>query len=408
MGYRIEVRDKDLNRIGEIDTWQKLDFVVRFNDVGTWQLLIKDGTYQADLLQRGGGVIIWQDGVPRPVLTGPIESFQKYWTVEQHTGPGSIYVGGKCDNKLAFQRLAWPDPSKSIPEQYTASEARTVTHRVGDALWHELNMAIGPGAVEDRRVRGVALGETPGLGSPLNDNLRYDSLGAKFSEWTDNHEVGYRFVYNPDTKLIELDIYQPRDLSKQIRFSRDLGNLREVVYTLSAPTATRAIVACQGEGSERYVLQKVDEQAEADWNVSIETFVDRRDLPLKTGGNGLPVKASTEVSDEDFETAKAAVVEAADTALKEGEGKGNFQLYPFDTEQTKFGRDYFVGDIVTATMDGTEYTDIVREVTITVEDGGAVHSVAPKIGEQGSGEPLNLYKTVFEMREKLRKLERRM
>lgn len=33
MGYRIEVRDRNLKRIGEIDTWQKLDFVVRFNDV---------------------------------------------------------------------------------------------------------------------------------------------------------------------------------------------------------------------------------------------------------------------------------------------------------------------------------------------------------------------------------------
>src|ERR1044072_4252888 len=97
MGYRIEVRDKNLKRIGEIDTWEKLDIVVKFNDVGSWQLLIKDGTYQSDLLQMGGGVVLWQDGVAKPVLTGGIESFQKYWTVEQHTGPGSVYVGGKCD-----------------------------------------------------------------------------------------------------------------------------------------------------------------------------------------------------------------------------------------------------------------------------------------------------------------------
>lgn len=408
MGYRIEVRDRNLKRIGEIDTWQKLDFVVRFNDTGTWQLLIKDGTPQAQLLDRGGGVVIWQDGVSKPVLTGQIESFQKYWTVEQHTGPGSIYVGGKCDNKLAFQRVAFPDPSKPVAQQYTAPESRTVKRKMGDAIWYELSTSLGPGAVADRQIAGLSLGTSPGIGPTINDNLRYDSIGSKIGEWTDTKEVGYRLVYNPDTELIELDIYKPQDRSKEIRFSRDLGNLREIIYTLTAPTVTRAIVACQGEGSERYVYQKIDEAAEAEWGISIETFVDRRDLPLKTGANGQPIKANSQVTDEDFETAKAAVIEAADTALKEGEGNGNFQIYPIDTPQLAFGRDYFVGDIVTVSMDDTEYSDIVREVAITVEDGGAVHSVAPKIGEQGSGEPLNLYKTVFEMREKLRKLERRM
>ncbi|MGW2596967.1 Gp37-like protein [Streptomyces klenkii] len=79
-----------------------------------------------------------------------------------------------------------------------------------------------------------------------------------------------------------------------------------------------------------------------------------------------------------------------------------------DTRQLKFGRDYFVGDKVTVAVDGEEYTDVVREVNLSVEDGGRVSAVTPKIGDQGTGSPLNLYNTVFEMREKLRKLEARM
>ena len=102
------------------------------------------------------------------------------------------------------------------------------------------------------------------------------------------------------------------------------------------------------------------------------------------------------------------IKEAATEVLKEGEKSGNFQVYPIDTEQIKFGRDYFVGDIVTVSVDGTEYSDMVREVNITVDDGGKAHTVSPKIGEQGSGDPLNLCSTVFEMRKKLRKLEARM
>ncbi|MFF4406127.1 hypothetical protein ACFY2W_09310 [Streptomyces sp. NPDC001262] len=102
----MEVRDKDLNRIGEIDTWIKLDLVIRYCQHGTWQLLVKDLTPQARLLQRGGGIVVWQDGVDTPIFSGQIESFQRYWTVEQHTGSGSVFVGGKCDNKLAYGRLA--------------------------------------------------------------------------------------------------------------------------------------------------------------------------------------------------------------------------------------------------------------------------------------------------------------
>ncbi|EGJ73594.1 hypothetical protein STTU_0805 [Streptomyces sp. Tu6071] len=50
----------------------------------------------------------------------------------------------------------------------------------------------------------------------------------------------------------------------------------------------------------------------------------------------------------------------------------------------------------------------MREVTISVDDGGNAVDVHPKIGEQGSGEPLNLYATVDELRKKLRRLEARM
>jgi hypothetical protein len=114
------------------------------------------------------------------------------------------------------------------------------------------------------------------------------------------------------------------------------------------------------------------------------------------------------VTTAEFQSALEAVKQSADEVLKEGEKSGNFQVYPIDTEQIKFGRDYFVGDIVTVAVDGTEYADMVREVNITIDDGGNALTVSPKIGEQGSGDPLNLYKTVFEMREKLRKLEARM
>jgi hypothetical protein len=456
MGYRIEVRDKDLNRIGEIDTWIQLDMVIQFCDQGSWKLLVKNGTEQSRLLERGGGVAIYQDGVEKPILTGQIEDFQTYWTTQQHSSRGSVFVGGKTDNKLAYSRLAFPDPSRTIPQQYASSiSTRNVKAEPAKLIWNELEKSVGMSAVADRRVAGVNTGLEPALGGTAkSDTLRYDVLGEKFFEWCSDKKTGWRLLYSPDTKTIDLDIYEPRDLSKEVRFSPELGNLREYVWTLSAPKVTRVIVACQGEGKERYIWQKVDAASETEWSLQIEQFVDRRDVPLKTSKTGQPQLVTT-TSEEGIEdigmnpdgqewtpqltTARAAynanqnsttlanlksaitaakpvavahyldvVEQAADEVLKEGEKSGNFQIYPIDTEQVKFGRDYFVGDLVTVEIDGTSYVDMVREVTITVDDGGNAHTIAPKIGEQGTNDPLNLYRSVFEMREKLRKLEARM
>jgi hypothetical protein len=462
MGYRIEVRDKNLNRIGEIDTWLQLDMVIQFCDQGSWQLLVKAGTPQAELLQQGGGVAIYQEGVDKPICTGQIESFQTYWTVQQHSSVGSVFVGGKTDNKLAFQRLAFPDPTRSIATQYaSAVSTRNVKAEPAKLIWKELRSSLGPGALADRRVNGFNAGPEPSFGaSAKSDTLRYDVIGEKLTEWCSDKKTGWQILYNPNTRTLDLDIYKPRDLSKTIRLSPELGNLREYIWTLSAPKVTRVVVACQGEGKDRYIYQRIDSASEAEWSLKIEAFVDRRDVPLKTSKTGSPqlvttilengwedigqkpdggewtqeladakaaYEAAVEAGDPDTDPEYDAVVaaianakpvavayyldvvqQAAAEVLKEGEKKGNFQVYPIDTEQIKFGRDYFVGDIVTVDVNGTTYVDMVREVNITVDDGGNALTVSPKVGEQGSGDPLNLYATVFELRKKLRKLEARM
>jgi hypothetical protein len=233
-------------------------------------------------------------------------------------------------------------------------------------------------------------------------------IGTKLESWIDTTTVGYRFLWDPNKQVINLSLFTPRDLSKSVRFSTDLGNLREFTWSLTAPTVTRVIVACQGTGKGRYLYQQIDTETEAEWGLQIEQFLDRRDLPIKADPTtGAPIKADLSVTDEQFATAQQAVIDAATEALSQGAKNGNFQIYPVDTEQIKFGRDYFVGDRVTISVDGTEYQDIVREVSITVDQGGQTETITPTIGEQGSGNPLNIYKTVFEMREKLRKLEAR-
>ncbi|MFD7017214.1 siphovirus ReqiPepy6 Gp37-like family protein [Streptomyces sp. NPDC059928] len=445
MSYRIFVRDSPgpdgrMPLLGEIDTWIKLDFTARFNAPGSWQMLVRVGTPHERLLKQGRGIVIYQDGVPDPIFSGGIEAFEKYWTTEQHTGMGSVFVGGKCDNQIPFRYLALPsvvgegtDAMKLRPvnAQWEGIDRRPAAGSVGQAVWVECDLAFGARALPDRALPGVVVGPNPMVGDEIKDTLRYDSLGTKFGEWLKDKQTGFRFLYNPTSQKIELKIANCRDLGTTVRFSPDLGNIRQYTWQLNAPTVTRAIVACQGEGKDRYIYQATDIEAEEVWGSVVEQFVDRRDIPLKTVGGRVELAArKNDDGTEDIGTGpdgkpwpgttpaerKAAAVnhyteavqEAAKNALKEGEKSGHFQVYPIDTPQCMYGRDYVVGDIVTVEADGQTITDKVNEVTITVDDGGQVESVTPKIGDQGTGQPLNLYKQVFEMREKLRKLEARM
>ncbi|MFT2017723.1 Gp37-like protein [Streptomyces sp. 796.1] len=492
---RGEVQQGERRIIGEVDTWIKLDFTIRFNQAGTWQLLVKSGTAQEDLLKPGRGVVIYQDGVPEPVFSGQIDAFERYWTTDQHTAAGSVFVGGKCDNDLLYGTLAFPGVSGTgvehmavlpVAQQYKGSDTRVIGGPVGQVLWNEADMAFGSRALPDRKAGGLAVGPNAPLGPAVSGSLRFDNLGTQAEEWLKDKRVGYRFVWSHQTKQVELRLYECRDRSAEVRFSPDIGNLKQYTWQLKAPAATRAIVACQGEGKERYLWQQIDAEGEKQWGTRRETFVDRRDIPLMTGADGKPELVVKETSSsfediglkpdgtewtsdltrtravhtaaekefaaaqkavEDAKTAEEkaaasqrltaansaltearvslkaalrgarpvavahwvkAVEEAAATALKEGAKSGHFQIYPIDTDQVKFGRDYFVGDIVTVSVDGEEYSDIVKEVNISVEDGGRILDVSPKIGDQGTGEPLNLYRTVWEMKAKLRKLETRM
>ncbi|MFI5877529.1 siphovirus ReqiPepy6 Gp37-like family protein [Streptomyces sp. NPDC051445] len=408
--------DRNLKRIGEIDEWLSLDFTVRLAQEGVWQLLVKDGTPQSDLIEKGGGVAIWQEGVDKPILSGPVTTFQKYWTKLQHTGPGSLYIAGKCHNTLAYRRLAFPDPSRAVTAQYQATKwQRQVSplKPMEQNIWEELNQALGPGARTDRRVTGLNLGTEPsGAGTSsqtVSDYLRMDVIGSKLEDWYTAKGVAYRFIYNAETQQVDLEVFTPRDLSKEVRFSPELGNLREYIWTLSAPKVTRAIVGCAGEQRERYYYQKIDTASEAEWGMVVEQFVDRADIQLKVDLNtGEAIKSDAAMTAADVADAKTAAVDAADQVFSEGAKEGNFQIYPIDTAECAFGKHYFVGDKVTVSVDGTEYSDVVREVTISVDDAGNTNDVAPKIGQQGSGEPLNLYKTVSDMQKKLRRLQARM
>lgn len=429
--YIVEVRDDKYQRIGQVDSYISLDMVIRHCQAGTWQILIQEGTWAAQTIQKGYGVVIWKDGIERPILSGPVQEIQRYWTNDQHTGPGSVYFSGKTDDFWAYSFVGFPHYTQALAppvssvdgwkeavcpqdgDQYVWSQKPA-----GDALWGFSRANFGPYALPDRQVPHLWFPPAnPTVGALMDASVRYDVLGTLFETWTQQGNVGYRIIYSPDHERLEFEVSPLNDFTvhsdtdKTVIFSPELGNLKQVNWSSTAPTCTRAIVAAQGEGKERYVMQKVNTTAEAEWKTIAEQFIDRRDLPVKRGANGAPeiVKNEDGSLPEGYET-EAAVLQAleteADKALEEGAGKTQLSIEPIDTPQCQFGRDYWVGDKVTVySAFGDELNDIVREVHITHDSGG--ETIAPTIGTQQDTAQVSVFSQVKKLRQQVQRLNTR-
>jgi hypothetical protein len=68
--------------------------------------------------------------------------------------------------------------------------------------------------------------------------------------------------------------------------------------------------------------------------------------------------------------------QAADEALTAGAAQGNLTVAPVDTPLLQFGRDYTVGDIVSCQVRDGFFTDVVREIVITLDAAGGYVSRA--------------------------------
>jgi hypothetical protein len=140
-------------------------------------------------------------------------------------------------------------------------------------------------------------------------------------------------------------VYTPA-IRPDARFSFALGNLTDASYSTTPPTCTRAIVVAGGSPSPR-VCKTYDRTDPLFPNLVIEQFVDL------TGVDSASVDLTAQMD------------QAGAEALANGAGQGSMSISPIDIPQLRYGRDYTVGDTVSADVRGDWYTDVVREVSIT-------------------------------------------
>lgn len=177
---------------------------------------------------------------------------------------------------------------------------------------------------------------------------RFDTLGELLRDIAIRAGLRFRVVQIDDE--LQFQVLEIMDRSATVRMDIDNGTLKAQTSAVLAPDTTRVINAGQGEAELRTLLESSttsSEQAEEDWGRRIESFNDARNVSTTDGL-------------------------AADGELELLDGAGGISLaaVPVDETTMQLDRDYGVGDIVSAVVDGAETVSTVTEVQIVAGTSG--------------------------------------
>ncbi|MEU1309156.1 siphovirus ReqiPepy6 Gp37-like family protein [Streptomyces cinnamoneus] len=344
--FTIEVRDRALDRVGLIRP-EDLSFEaqVSVNNVGTWTLTLPSEHPLADTLRTpGSGLVITGPG--DVLMSGPTTSYEYAATPEDRRG--SLVVNGVSDSVILSDMLAWPQPSNAnVTTQATGHDERT---GAAETLMHAYVSAnCGPTAPPARRRARLVMGADLGRGPILAKAARFPALGELLTEIATVAGLCFRIVQRG--RQLVFETHAVTDRTKEIRLDVLAGTLAGQRVAVSAPAATRVLVAGQGEMEDRTFVPVENAEslaAESAWGRRIERFVDQR----QTDDADELAQAGAEVlADEGFTSTSVQAVPVADSSME-------------------LGVDWGPGDRVTVIAAGREFTAPVTGLVIKASNEG--------------------------------------
>lgn len=371
--WTLYVRDAQYRRVAQIDDFQKLDTVQKFNDVGTWILEMDARLPAASMLhQPSYGIVLYKGSTA--VFSGDVDKISGRQSLDRYR----VQFSGYDDTLWLKARLGHPEPATAT-QPYTSIEydvrgpgpASTV-------LIDYVNANLGPGAIATRRHAGLTMAADPLIGSIIQGRVRWTELLKTLQEYAvSGGDIGFRIVQAGSG--LQFQVYQPVDRSASVKFSFELGNLLEGAYETSAPTANFIYIGGGGEGLSRIIGEGYDPTSVINWRRR-ELFADRRD---------------TSVSAELNQT----IVEN----LAEHDGQYGITLTPIDTPGQEYITHYQMGDRVSAVLNQTQIVDVLRELKVTFDPSGPT-KVNPMIGTTGATNPATANKTFKSIKTLVRRL----
>ncbi|MEU0098267.1 siphovirus ReqiPepy6 Gp37-like family protein [Streptomyces sp. NPDC006267] len=381
---RVYVRNPTLERIGQIDDYTSLTVIPRYNAIGSFVLEISADSGKTNLLAEGNGLIIrTADGTL--VDSGPIRTVD--WSRSTgDSGAGKLTVAGLSDTEILARYTCWPAPDSDIGSQ--ADAVYKVSAVVAETAMRTLvNVNAGPGALAARKNALLTLAADGTRGPTITRQLnQFDSLLTILQDIANAAGLGFRVVQAGGA--LQLQVYEPTDRSGTARFAFDFGNLTDANYSTTPPTCTRAVVVAGGQTSPR-VCATYDRADPLFPGLTVEQFVDL---------TGVDTAAADLTAQMD---------QAAEEALTSGAGRGTLAISPIDIPNLQYGRDYQVGDTVSAKVRDSWLIDVVREVTLSCTASGGTTVKAAVGSSDGDGVVDRIYKYLAQVKKDVGRLKTR-
>ena len=344
----IEVRNPDLDRIGQFrpEDLVGATFVLRYNNVGSWQMRLPFGNRLGEFLRLPGyGIIVTGPG-DTVIFSGPTISAKLVQTSSNLQGDWEIQ--GASDDIILQERLAYPTPgTDDVTAQTTPYDERTGPAET--VLKQYANVNLGPSAPVSRQVTGLLIDTDDAQGSVVTGRARFDQLQEFFYDLAQLGGIGYKIAQDNGDLLFSS--YVPTDRSATIRMDIDNQKLSSSQYSYASAKATRVIVGGQGEDEWRRFVEASStdsEDAETTWGRRIEVFKDNRN----SRDNDILEQAGQEMLVDQGKT----IVEMSVT--------------PSDDINMKFAIDWYLGDKITIVVQDIEAKAVVTEIGIGISADG--------------------------------------
>lgn len=351
--------------------------VVRNNAVSTFVLDIDGNSdlwadFVGDHDPRGYHVRIQDDGAD--ILSGIILEYD----TKSKDRTRTITLSGQCHLFYLDSFITLPSPDRAVDNQ-TARSHYQDSGPAGTIINTMVNRHRGQGSIAENRTPLRTDSNLIFPGGNATIRSRYENLLEVAQDAALAGNV--RFSTAIRDGVIRFIVDEPTDRHRDIRLKEQNNALTAYELTEAAPTATRALVAGQGEGSNRLV-KLVEEPEPNPWGVDILTFIDRRDT-----------------DDED------ELVEAGESTLADNVAGASVNLTAADLPGLQYGRDFIVGDKITAQLEGgVPVVDALQRAELNWSETGRTVDlhVGPYLEETSESKTLDL---VRKLRSQLRRLQ---
>lgn len=382
----IYVLDRLYNQVGIIDGFTSFIWAKRYIQFGDCELYISATRENIDLLKRGNFILRSDDN----------DMICRINSVELETNPETgdfLIVKGEDCRAILNQRIVW--------------KQTTFKGQAGTFIGRLLDQNIIEPTNRVRAIHNFTRRAWTGFVDNIDIQTTYDPVGDKIIEVCQMFNYGSRVMWEDDQFVFDLykgtDRSYGQDVNPYVVFSPNFENLISTRYTMdSTGYYSIALVGGSGEGSNRIsATAQIGDYVGID---RFEMFVDANDVSNEMTYEDLialyPNGTIATESNKVYYSVSGEKIATLDSASKPTQAvlepapynemlaeRGRERLaetgivVTFDGEvepnySFQFGKDYFLGDIVTVMNEyGIEANARITEVVESFDETG--HSIIP-------------------------------